>query len=466
MILIAGMGLLLGLGKYDPLYPLAYRILFPLRYFRCPARMLLLMNFSMAVLSGYGWSFLQEQFEKRTPQKLWLNSLHGLTLVMILIAVIARPVYQRLAELKDLSLDSFFAFWKDASVLGGVILSFYLILFLVSRKKIRYQVGLTILFLVILIDLFYFSRGLSFHWLIDRNQLERPNPTLQILKSTPEPFRTFRILDEVRYGDIQLHMILERQYRIQPDLNVLYHVADLMGYEEGLLPVNWYYYYMRGKLVHQFYSPTPNAPLLGAMNVKYLLSDKPIYGSGFTYIDQVKEIQIFQNERFLPLVYWVPHATVLKNDDVLFEEIVKPDFSPQSTVLLLQSTTVNSASGMEHSTFPDAFPPQIDFHELSPAQIEVNTKTSRNGFLVFSMIYYPGWACYIDRQKVPIYRANSICNAVYLSAGPHHIFYQYEPRSFQIGKLISIITAILLLLSVLCFFLFYFTTKGSFSIHR
>ena len=157
--------------------------------------------------------FLEEQLKSSLTNKSWLRLVHYTSFSFLLLTVLSWFLVSRnsitpLQEFVPL-------FTKDVIRLVGIVLIFYLIVFLIFQKKIRPPLGLTILFLLVPLDLFLFSRTLPFHWLVDRAVLERENPTAAILKSTPEPFRNFRILDEINYGETALPAVMERHYRLQ-----------------------------------------------------------------------------------------------------------------------------------------------------------------------------------------------------------------------------------------------------------
>jgi uncharacterized membrane protein YfhO len=66
------------------------------------------------------------------------------------------------------------------------------------------------------------------------------------------------------------------------------------------------------------------------------------------------------------------------------------------------------------------------------------------GWLYFAQIAYPGWQAYVDEQPVPIYRANYAFMAVYSPRQGASIRLIYNPLSFRIGALLSILGLILL----------------------
>lgn len=69
---------------------------------------------------------------------------------------------------------------------------------------------------------------------------------------------------------------------------------------------------------------------------------------------------------------------------------------------------------------------------------------------VFSEVYYPhGWNAYIDGQKADYFKSNYLLRGMYIPAGDHKIEFKFEPNSYTIGRTISVIATILVLLIII-----------------
>ena len=82
-------------------------------------------------------------------------------------------------------------------------------------------------------------------------------------------------------------------------------------------------------------------------------------------------------------------------------------------------------------------------------------------FAVLSEVYYTaGWDAYIDGQKTPYAKVNYVLRGLYVPAGKHTIEFRFEPRSFTIGRTITIWSTILAYLMIIATLVFYFKKKN------
>jgi hypothetical protein len=72
--------------------------------------------------------------------------------------------------------------------------------------------------------------------------------------------------------------------------------------------------------------------------------------------------------------------------------------------------------------------------------IAVDASTPRDGYLLLSEIYYPGWKAYVDGAVTKIFRADWTLRAIPVKSGAHRIDVRFEPDSFRRGMWISLIT--------------------------
>lgn len=95
----------------------------------------------------------------------------------------------------------------------------------------------------------------------------------------------------------------------------------------------------------------------------------------------------------------------------------------------------------------------VTLAEFQPNYIRYETRSSAEGFVVFSEIYYPeGWTATIDGNETTIYRTNYVLRGLVVPAGTHTVEFRFAPRAYTVGNKITMASAWLLLVVVIgCF---------------
>ena len=74
----------------------------------------------------------------------------------------------------------------------------------------------------------------------------------------------------------------------------------------------------------------------------------------------------------------------------------------------------------------------------------MRTVSSQPKLLLLTDNYYPGWKAAVDREETEILRANYTFRAVPLTAGGHEVRFYYDPMSFKVGLIISVLSLVAL----------------------
>jgi hypothetical protein len=82
-------------------------------------------------------------------------------------------------------------------------------------------------------------------------------------------------------------------------------------------------------------------------------------------------------------------------------------------------------------------------------------------FAVFSEVYYPlGWEVFIDGKKTDYIKTDYLLRGMSVPAGNHEIEFQFAPKSYYEGRMISIIANILVILVLIGTIVFYVRKKN------
>jgi hypothetical protein len=157
--------------------------------------------------------------------------------------------------------------------------------------------------------------------------------------------------------------------------------------------------------------------LLKITNVKYVTSIESETVGATTYAS------------LLPRAFIVPNAKFLNDDAMVLEELVVSD--PQSEVII---------SG----TGKDILGQTLDISgwtaitKYASDCIELRTQSTKDGFLVLSDTYYPGWQAWVDGVASPIMRANYDFRALFLPQGEHTVVFRFRSQYLKLGLLSSL----------------------------
>lgn len=79
--------------------------------------------------------------------------------------------------------------------------------------------------------------------------------------------------------------------------------------------------------------------------------------------------------------------------------------------------------------------------------IQYESNNSRNGFGVFSEVFYDrGWKAFIDGKETPIAKVNYVLRGLSIPSGKHNIEFKFEPQAHKIGSTFTSIFQIVMLL--------------------
>lgn len=85
----------------------------------------------------------------------------------------------------------------------------------------------------------------------------------------------------------------------------------------------------------------------------------------------------------------------------------------------------------------------INLVDYQPNHLKYVSNNSKNGFGVFSEMYYKnGWIATIDGKEAPIYNVNYVLRGLEIPAGKHTIEFKFEPQVVKTGSSIALISSI------------------------
>jgi hypothetical protein len=196
-----------------------------------------------------------------------------------------------------------------------------------------------------------------------------------------------------------------------------------------------------------------NSQLLTLFNTKYVISEGGIGDSEeshevaqpkinlFADWDRreptkiFKEVHVYERYHYLPRAFMVYQSRVLRDKSEIEKVLTSEEFDPFNEVIL-ETEQSEALTEKEPRSGTD---PQVRIASYDTNDITVEVDNPADGFLVLSEIYYPGWKAFVDGRETKVLKADYALRAIQLSEGKHTVRFTFDPLSFKIGALLSIL---------------------------
>jgi hypothetical protein len=138
--------------------------------------------------------------------------------------------------------------------------------------------------------------------------------------------------------------------------------------------------------------------------------------------------QVFENNNAFPRAFLVSNYTVESNPQKILDTMFSSNFNLRKEIVLEQDPKLRLSGQGE-----------VNIGNYSSEKISITANSNGNNLLFLSDAYYPGWQAYVDGHQTQIYRADFAFRAIYVPSGAHQVIFIYNPLSFKIGIIASIL---------------------------
>lgn len=440
LFVVSMFSLLLSFGKNFPgLYDIFYNTVPAFNKFRAPSMALCLLQFAIPVAAGYGlaavFAWAQESTgAARRNGMIVLGSTILLSALIFLVAidetdykqevssaVIAKQGGDPGASISDEFLDIVYN-EMHADSMAAV---FYLLLtgglvLVASRGGIKPGLATMLVLGLTLVDL----------WRVDKRPYEPK-------KGSPEA-NVFAENDVVRYlnKDNGPYRICDLSNAFPANWWAYHHIQSVSGYSSAKLRV--YQDMLDVAAPGQGQQPVPgnstiiNPFLWSMLNVKYVISDRPLYqGIEPTYRSSETQLLVYANEDALPRAWFVDSVRVQPDKRKLLEQLRDGAFDARRTAYVEASFDgMTSCSSDSTST--------ARVVDQKNEKITLDVRTQKTQLLVVSEVFYDEWHAFVDNKEVPIIKTNFLLRGVVVPAGSKTVEFRFISPSFETGRTISI----------------------------
>lgn len=174
--------------------------------------------------------------------------------------------------------------------------------------------------------------------------------------------------------------------------------------------------------------------------VRYVFTDwndlpvpSEIVGRG---ADFYGEINLHQLANPRPFALLMSSYGVVADDTAAYARLADPAFDPRQTLLLNAAPLLELSAAAANGT--------VQIIDYAPEAFTIQVETDATALLSVAQVDYPGWYAQIDDARTPILRAYGALSAVVVPEGTYTVQFVYNPLSYRVGAVVSLITSIAL----------------------
>lgn len=304
---------------------------------------------------------------------------------------------------------------NDWYVTAFIALAFAVLAWLFVRKIISEAVLFSAFALLLIIDL----------WRVDTRAMEISK---QDYKQT-----VFRKTDAISFiqNDKSLYRVAD--FAQQANVMAYFGLQHIHGYHSAKLRI---YQDLLDVAGNGGGSVITNPFLWNMMNVKYILSDRPISeGMEPAFKSQESQLLVYENPSAMPRAFLVNTVQVAQQMDIL-NHLKKGDFSMLDVAFIEKPLAVKLDTVQGD---PIDQVNRVKSLEYKNELVKFEVDATGNNLLFMSEVYYPaGWKAYIDGKETEIIKTNYAFRGVVVPQGKHVVEMRFTSEKFALGKNLSL----------------------------
>ncbi len=315
---------------------------------------------------------------------------------------------ERSAQVYDLMITDWY-------VTAFIALAFALAVWLFVRKMLPETLFFAALALLLVIDL----------WRVDLRPME--------ISKQDYKQSVFRKTDAISFIQQDTSLFRVADFAQQANVLAYFGLQHVHGYHSAKMRI---YQDLLDVAGNGGGSVITNPFLWNLMNVKYILSDRPISeGMEPSFKSQETQMLVYENPSVLPRAFLVNKVQVAQQMEIL-QHLKKGDFSALDVAFIEKplSIPLDTIVGepIEHVN-------RVKSTTFKNELVKFEVDATGTNFLFVSEVYYPaGWKAYIDGKETEIVKANYAFRGVVVPQGKHTVEMRFTSQKFSLGKNLSL----------------------------
>jgi hypothetical protein len=172
----------------------------------------------------------------------------------------------------------------------------------------------------------------------------------------------------------------------------------------------------------------------------------PLKLPGLRQVYDGPDARVYRVEGALPRAFVVGSQRVIEDSEVERKTVTSPGFDARR-VALTESRLPGVPLASQSSRGSGGASPRLGSARIvtyKPEKVVVRATSAGQGLLVLGDNWFPGWKAKVDGKSAPIERVDYTYRGVRLGPGSHTVEFSYEPASWTIGWVTSLLSLVAL----------------------
>ena len=177
--------------------------------------------------------------------------------------------------------------------------------------------------------------------------------------------------------------------------------------------------------------------------------------AGLLKLKQLGPVKIYENTGALDRARIAHEVEAISDTGRRLARLTDPDFDQENTLILEKPFDLDKLPGnaME-AVLDENIVEEVRILRYLANEVELEAILMKDGFVVLSDLFLPGWKATVQGREWQILRANHALRAIPLKRGgapgkPYRIRLRYEPEGFQTGLWLTLAAGLILLFLLL-----------------
>ncbi len=173
------------------------------------------------------------------------------------------------------------------------------------------------------------------------------------------------------------------------------------------------------------------SPVLDLLNVRYLLSRRPLDGKGLELSAQLPGRSVYENPDALPRFFLVSRIRRVETMEEGLRLLRSPAFHPREEAVVEGPIEFDAGTGFPGGT--------VNVRAYEPRRVLLEVDAAAPAFVVSSEVSYPGWKAWVDGRRQPLAMTNVAFRGLPVPAGRHTVEMRFEPALLWWGAGVSLV---------------------------